>query len=767
MGHEAVFTPEQGHNKWYLVSWQSQDTKITVQDGDDIRLRLCIVETGGAAGSNTDPQLQYRTDKSSWFDFGAPTDTDKIFRWRNDAGLTEHASIDSDRLTCTTESGITHGTPLSLNSEVSEYAELEGFAPVVKGFSESFSLVDAFAILYKELGVSEAISLVDGFALPWLHAAWFETNDFSEFDQDEASSGETRTVQSTEKHHGTYAAKFTSDGSGTYEYSRVVWDSISYDDFYARAYFKIASHGADSNGEFVKLIRGRASGEPDVVTVGIFNLSGTVYWWLEIRDGAGWVELRSDAFDAGTNWFCLEVHWVKHATAGGAQVWVNGESVYSDFTRDTDNFGNIIELEFGIPSCNHLGTTNEIYMDCVMVDDEYIGEDVTEIPKGYSETIGVSDAWAKVVSMYFKNVAETIGLADAYAIVYKALGYSEAISVADAFAIVYKELGFSDTISVSDAFTLLRFLNYAESIGLTDVWSITLKALGFSDSFSLSDAFVMNYRELGYSETIGVADAFVIVFKALGFSDTIGLSDVWALDFIQKFFADTINASDAFASDYKEMGFATAVSLADAYDDIISMKGFSDTISVADVFAIMLKAFGYTDTIGLTDAFVMNWRALGYSETVSVADVFSIVFKELGFSDSISVVDAFAIMFKALGFSDTISAVDTWVKSLGVEQKAFSETISVSDSFGDILGLLGFADTISVADGFLVFQEKAFADAINAADTYAKTVGWLINMPALILSTNGDVFINLGVSTILITQDGQVIETKDLLLQGV
>ncbi|MFQ6043256.1 MAG: hypothetical protein ACE5PV_20585 [Candidatus Poribacteria bacterium] len=66
------FTPKQGHFKWYKASWKAEDAQLTgVEDGDDLRFRVCIHETGGGSGSNLDIDVQYSVDKSEWIPLAA------------------------------------------------------------------------------------------------------------------------------------------------------------------------------------------------------------------------------------------------------------------------------------------------------------------------------------------------------------------------------------------------------------------------------------------------------------------------------------------------------------------------------------------------------------------------------------------------------------------------------------------------------------------------------------------------------------------------
>jgi len=123
------YIPLLGSWKWWDGdSWETQETAITgVANSQELRLRLCVHETGGKAGSNQDVQLVYslNSDLSGAVEFGAPTDTDKVFRWRDDSGITEHDAIVGTQLSCNTESGLSHEQTCSNSEDVSAAAHHE------------------------------------------------------------------------------------------------------------------------------------------------------------------------------------------------------------------------------------------------------------------------------------------------------------------------------------------------------------------------------------------------------------------------------------------------------------------------------------------------------------------------------------------------------------------------------------------------------------------------------------------------------------------
>jgi len=108
----ASFQPQQGHFKWYKSTWQTEDAELTgVAHLDALRVRVCVHDVGGKAKNNAPVGLEYSTTSDFSSDVntvGNQGATDKAFRFRDDGSLTNHATIDQARLTCTTENGMVH-----------------------------------------------------------------------------------------------------------------------------------------------------------------------------------------------------------------------------------------------------------------------------------------------------------------------------------------------------------------------------------------------------------------------------------------------------------------------------------------------------------------------------------------------------------------------------------------------------------------------------------------------------------------------------------
>jgi len=192
----------------------------------------------------------------------------------------------------------------------------------------------------------------------------FESGDFSAWT---GTSG-TPSVQSTVKHHGTYAAGF--DAYPEYCYYNYTDQTTAHE----RIYFQITALPPLS-GNLVTVLRIDNITGGWLVCVEVYNSAGivyiAVYRWL---NGAGG-RVVSSATVSVNIWYCLEVKAVID-TAGGYEVWLDGTSIIS-LSGDTTGRGNANQIRTG--RVYQSGTwTFFVYVDCVVVADVYIGLEVLE-----------------------------------------------------------------------------------------------------------------------------------------------------------------------------------------------------------------------------------------------------------------------------------------------------------------------------------------------------------------------------------------------------
>ena len=202
----------------------------------------------------------------------------------------------------------------------------------------------------------------------------FESGSTSAWSSSSITSGETVAVGTDYAHHGIYSAKFTGNGGGGYESARLNRAfSPSLSEIYVRGYFKLTQNGIVDNGDKVKLMELRA-GSTIVASAGLWRSSGTLRWWLETRSGTSWVETYTSQIGSLdlTQWFSVELYWKLGATDGAAKLWVNGNQIYQITNADTDNYGSISTLRFGLAELTNCASTT-LYADCAVVATAYIG----------------------------------------------------------------------------------------------------------------------------------------------------------------------------------------------------------------------------------------------------------------------------------------------------------------------------------------------------------------------------------------------------------
>jgi hypothetical protein len=122
----------------------------------------------------------------------------------------------------------------------------------------------------------------------------------------------------------------------------------------------------------IKLIELRA-GSRIIASAGIWRNGNTLYWWLETRNGAAYVQTYTTpaALDV-SDWFSLELKWTSSPTAGGGALWINGALIYEVKNADTDNYGNCTQARFGLAEAYNCALTT-VYLDDAAVSTTYIG----------------------------------------------------------------------------------------------------------------------------------------------------------------------------------------------------------------------------------------------------------------------------------------------------------------------------------------------------------------------------------------------------------
>ena len=200
----------------------------------------------------------------------------------------------------------------------------------------------------------------------------FESGSFSSWTRTYVTSGQTTRIVTSQKYSGTYGAEFVINSNRGYQYAQTIQTTDSLSELYARAYINVDSNGLNDNGDKLYFIRFTAGNE-NVLWAG-WRRSGTnIRWQLLIRDGSGYVSEYSDLVPITGKWYCIEAYWKNDGRTGKSALWVNGNQILTLENKDTNNYGAVTAVQFGVAEAYQLDYTR-VYGDNFAISNQYIGE---------------------------------------------------------------------------------------------------------------------------------------------------------------------------------------------------------------------------------------------------------------------------------------------------------------------------------------------------------------------------------------------------------
>lgn len=387
----------------------------------------------------------------------------------------------------------------------------------------------------------------------------FESGNFNAWTATEGSTSPT--VETTYKHHGTYAMRsnpVASDQEDVYK-SGLTSTAV----MYVREYVYFAANLPSSSGADVIFSGVGASSWQNAVFAVIFNSgTGGLYWGIQTYiNGTEYRNYESSASNPTTGrWYCVEL--VRDVTNGRSKLYVDG-TLKVDVARSHSGNSNMIWAGIGFVSYNGC----DMYTDCVVAADAYIGPETTgtaytqtisenlktlDTPTRYAsftrlttETVRVTDVASKYAT-FLRFTSENINIFDAASKYAAFMQFtSETVTVTDSTTtLTYHALLqlISETLHVADAFTksgaftrvlpeALRVLDnplasavfnraVAELLNILDALAhLTGVVLGetlLTDSAFLSDGVTLQVTTLSVLDVLGVAAlAFIFAVAAI------------------------------------------------------------------------------------------------------------------------------------------------------------------------------------------------------------------------------------------------------------
>jgi len=208
----------------------------------------------------------------------------------------------------------------------------------------------------------------------------FESNDFSAWTGTSCHANNTLQVQSVEKKQGTYASKHILAASHAQDDSYCYKDIISQTTCFMRLYVKITEVAGKYDSRRFGIMQ--VVGATGAHSGGTYQYAGVYFLadrklQLVCRTTVGNIYDTSATTLTLNQWYCIELKFVEHASAGEVRVYLDGIEV-ADLTNtglNTAVWSGIDSVQCGSSNgyYNEAETHATFYTDCVVVADAYIG----------------------------------------------------------------------------------------------------------------------------------------------------------------------------------------------------------------------------------------------------------------------------------------------------------------------------------------------------------------------------------------------------------
>lgn len=168
-----------------------------------------------------------------------------------------------------------------------------------------------------------------------------ETNDLSQFTSYTIEGSMGFATDADAKNQGSYGFKITGDGANNQADGYITLGSAQ-SEIYARAYVNIPSDADCATWGAIYFIDLRDA-TSSIARVGFqFDASGNPLRWAGYL-GASSIIATVTNFTTGV-WHYVELRYLKDASTGGVQIWVDGTSIVSDLDQATTKDVTIVRL---------------------------------------------------------------------------------------------------------------------------------------------------------------------------------------------------------------------------------------------------------------------------------------------------------------------------------------------------------------------------------------------------------------------------------------
>jgi hypothetical protein len=204
--------------------------------------------------------------------------------------------------------------------------------------------------------------------------------DFSAWTGGDNSTGETRTVVTTDPHHGSNHASFYCNGSSTNEYAKEWKDITATANLNVHLAVKFITALPASGKSFQILNFRNIAADETIAQIGVINTGAASYWYLTYMSGADQLTDISATAVSLNAYYEIELQSKVHASAGEVRVFLAGSEI-ADLTHtglDTNEWGNHDRFMIG-EMWSDGQTAHTVRIDCVTAADVLIGPESTNV----------------------------------------------------------------------------------------------------------------------------------------------------------------------------------------------------------------------------------------------------------------------------------------------------------------------------------------------------------------------------------------------------
>jgi len=315
----------------------------------------------------------------------------------------------------------------------------------------------------------------------------FESGDFSAW----TGTAGSPSVVTTLPHCGSYHMRSNSSGGDQTPYAYFTL-SPSENIVYIREYVYFASGlPLTDDGDRFHIIS-TYSFATGMIHATVQRNSGADYFGLRIQTATYY----TDVTPAAETWYCIEILYDN--VNGTQKMWVDGTLKIS---QPWSTSATIDSVRCGIAFSSGVQNSMDVYTDCVVVADAYIG------PEATLQTIADSFSLSETVLNHKTlSLSDSLGLND---LLYgdKTLLLSDSASLSELIAVILGEVTkhVADCVTVADVSKVLKTLKLSDTLTLVDAASTPFRVLRALDAVGVATDSRVN-KTLQINEAISLAE---------------------------------------------------------------------------------------------------------------------------------------------------------------------------------------------------------------------------------------------------------------------